>query len=417
MMVLFSKSFIPTIREQPKLAECRSHALCLKASLLSMISSGVYSYLPLGLRVLRKVENIIRKHMDREGAIELLMSVLQPLEIWKKTGRDESLKEIMVRFRDRRNRELCLGPTHEEEITEIVKKYVSSYKQLPIILYQIQHKFRDEIRPRYGLIRSCEFIMKDAYSFDVDEQGLNISYTKMLEAYKGIFEECGLDFVVVEAEVGFMGGSESHEFMVPAEIGEDILFYCSKCGKYFKEKKMCPICKNELEEKRMIEVGHIFKLGTKYSSAQQAYFLDPQGRRQFFIMGCYGIGVSRLIPAIIEQNSDEKGIIWPERVSGFDVEIIILDVENPLLFKEGISLGEALNKENLEVLVDERKESPGVKFNDAYLIGTPFLIILGKEYLSTKMIEVEERKGGRKFRFSKQEAVNFLKKKYEDELL
>lgn len=413
-MILFSKSFIPTVREEPKFVECRSHSLCLRSSLLSMVCSGIYVYLPLGLKVLRKIESIIRKHMNREGANELLMSALQPLDIWKKTGRDKVLQEVMIRFRDRRDRELCLGPTHEEEITEVVKKYINSYKQLPLILYQIQSKFRDEVRPRYGLVRSCEFIMKDAYSFDADQEGLSRSYEKMLNAYERIFKDCGLNWVVVEADVGVMGGFGSHEFMVPAQIGEDVIFYCSCCDRYFKDRETCSLCKKKMEEKRMIEVGHIFKLGTKYSSAQQAYFLDKDGKRKPFVMGCYGIGVSRLIPAIIEQNCDQKGIIWPKKVSGFDVELIILDRENESLVQEGMVLGEELERMGLDVLVDDRQESAGVKFNDGYLLGIPYLVILGKVYLATGRIEVEKREGGDKFKFNKQEVVNFLRKEYRD---
>lgn len=406
-MILFSKSFIPTTREVPKSAEAKSHILALRAGLLFMASAGIYSYLPLGYKILRRIENIIRKHMDSAGAQELFMSALQPMEIWKVTGRDKDLDEVMLKINDRKGRDLCLGPTHEELITEIVKKNVSSYKQLPFILYQIQTKFRDEVRPRYGLVRSCEFMMKDAYSFDVDEDGLNQNYQKMLTAYKDIFTECGLDFVTVEADPGAMGGSVSHEFMVPAEIGEDVLFQCKKCNKYFKKEGKCPKCKIALDEKKMIEVGHVFNLGTKYSLAQEAMFLDQKGSRKPIIMGCYGIGVSRIIPAIIETNSDDKGIIWPKGVSPFDVSLLSLD---EALLSQAISLAKDLEASGLSVLVDERNESAGVKFNDALLLGNPYIIVMGKKFAQSKKIDLEVRSTGEKLEFdSKEKLVNYLK--------
>ena len=407
--MLFSKSFIFTTREDPKVAECRSQKLLLRGNFLFMVSSGIYSYLPLGQRVLDKVSNIIRKHMNAAGAEELLMSALQPIEMWEKTGRDEDLKEVMFKFQDRKNRTLCLGPTHEEEITEIVKKYIISYKQLPRNLYQIQVKFRDEPRPRFGLMRSCEFTMKDAYSFDVDEKGLKESYEKMHDAYNAIFKECGLNYVMTEADPGMMGGSVSHEFMVPAAIGEDILFYCDKCKKYFKEKGKCPQCTKGLKEERMAEVGHIFQLGTKYSLAQEAFFLDRDGQRKPFIMGCYGIGVSRLIPAIAEQCSDAKGIAWPCSITPFDVSLVVLDDK---LLKEAMALEESLERQGLKVLVDDRDEAAGVKFNDAYLIGNPYIVIMGKNYNQNQKVDVEVRKTGKKSSFSKEELLNFLKDEY-----
>jgi prolyl-tRNA synthetase len=374
-----------------------------------MVSSGIYSYLPLGFRVLEKISNIIRKHMNSSGAQELFMSALQPLEIWEKTGRDKGLKDVMLKFKDKNGKDLCLGPTHEEEITEIVRKFVTSYKQFPFILYQIQTKFRDEPRPRYGLVRSCEFIMKDAYSFDINEEGLNKNYEKMLSSYQDIFKDCGLDFVMTEADPGIMGGNVSHEFMVPAQIGEDTLFYCHVCAKYFKKEGNCSVCNKNLEEKRMIEIGHIFKLGTKYSVAQKALFLDENGKRMPIIMGCYGIGVSRLLPAIVETNNDDKGIVWPKNVSPFDISLLLLDEK---AFGETLCLRDTLEKENFSVLVDERSETAGVKFNDAYLIGNPYIIIMGKNYLSAKKVDLEVRKTREKFTFSNEELLNFLKKEY-----
>ncbi|UCC95559.1 MAG: proline--tRNA ligase [Candidatus Omnitrophota bacterium] len=409
-MERFSQSFIFTTKEVPKSAEAQSHILALRAGLLFMVSAGIYSYLPLGYKALRKVEAIIRKGMDRYGAQELFMSALQPIEMWTKTGRDKDLEEVMIRFKDRKQRQLCLGPTHEELITEIVKRYISSYKQLPLILYQIQSKFRDEPRPRYGLIRSCEFIMKDAYSFDADQEGLRQSYEKMHSAYQDIFKECGLKFIMAEADPGAMGGSLSHEFMVPARIGEDILFACPSCGKYFKKEGACPRCKKALREEKMIEVGHIFQLGTKYSIAQEAFFLNQRGKRLPFIMGCYGIGVSRVIAAIIETNCDEKGISWPKEVAPYDAILLVLEDK---LTSEALSVATNLEKnQGLAILVDDRGVSAGVKFNDALLLGIPYILAMGKNYMSSKKIDVERRKTREKLTCTPQELVRFFQDEY-----
>lgn len=408
--MLFSKSFIFTQREDPKTAECRSHKLLLKGNFLFMVSSGIYSYLPLGQRVLNNINNIIRKHMNAAGAQELFMSALQPMEIWQKTSRDQDLKDVMFVFDDRKQRKLCLGPTHEEEITEIARRYVFSHKQLPFILYQIQTKFRDEPRPRFGLMRSCEFIMKDAYSFDKGQAGLEKNYEKMLSAYKKIFKECGLKFITIEAESGAMGGSVSHEFMVPADIGEDTLSFCKKCKEYFKDKKSCPKCKAKSEEKKMIEIGHIFQLGTKYSLAQEAFFLDENGERLPFIMGCYGIGVSRILSSIAEVSSDEKGIIWPKAVAPFAVSLVVLDKG---LLSDALELEGALEAEGISVLVDDRDEAAGVKFNDASLIGNPYILVMGKKYLKDKIIDLEVRATKKKHEFSAKQALEFMVKEYD----
>ena len=407
--MLFSKSFIFTQREDPKVAECKSHKLLLRGGFLFMVSSGIYSYLPLGYRVLNNINNIIRKHMNSKGAQELLMSALQPVEIWQKTGRDKDLSEVMFRFKDRKDRDLCLGPTHEEEITEIIRRLVFSYKQLPVILYQIQTKFRDEPRPRFGLMRSLEFIMKDAYSFDKDNQGLDKNYENMFEAYKDIFTECGLDFIDIEADSGAMGGSLSHEFMVPGDIGEDLLFYCSGCEKYFKNEGKCPDCKKKLDEKKMIEIGHVFKLGTKYSQAQEALFLDQNGKRLPFIMGCYGIGVSRIFSAIAEVNSDQKGLVWPRGLSPFDLSLVVLDSK---LLPQALELEKALESQGFSVLIDDRQEAAGVKFNDAYLLGNPYILIIGKKYLKDETIDLEVRKTKESKAFKKEGLIKFLKDEY-----
>ncbi len=391
------------MKEIPVGTEAVSHQLLLRAGIVNMLVSGVYSYLPLGLRVLRRIENIIREEMDAAGAQELFLPCLQPIDLWEKTGRAQVLKDIMIRFKDNRGRDLCLGPTHEEVITELVRNHVQSYRQLPVTLYQIQTKFRDEVRTRFGIVRACEFIMKDAYSFDRDEKGLKKNYQLMYEAYKKIFSRCGLKFLIVEADSGAMGGDVSHEFLVPAPIGEDEILQCDACGfvkgkfdpSAEKKKEMCSQCKqSELKRQVAIELGHVFQLGTKYSQAQGALFLDEDGKQKPIIMGCYGIGVSRLIAAIVETNYDAAGIIWPYEVSPFDVEIL------PVQISDGESLALAnryyaeLQESGFEVLMDDREESPGRKFNDADLIGIPFRVTIGKRALAQGKVEIKERKSG-----------------------
>ncbi len=391
--------FIPTLKEIPLGTEAISHQLLLRAGMVHMLTSGVYSYLPLGLKVLRKVESIIREEMNAAGAIEVFLPCLHPLDLWKKTGRDKTLNEVMIKFKDTRGKEMCLGPTHEEIITNLVKDFVQSYKQLPIILYQIQTKFRDELRPRFGIVRASEFIMKDAYSFDCDINGLRKSYEKMLMAYKKIFKRLELDVIILEADSGAMGGDISHEFMVPAPIGEDTVIYCDSCGMHspetnnIKENMNCPKCdKAKLKKHVAIELGHIFQLGTKYSSAQGAKFIDKNGKQYPIIMGCYGIGVSRVIAAIIEKHNDNKGIIWPKSVAPFDVEILPLFSEyEDEIMQISNQYYDALQKAGIDVLIDDRDESPGRKFNDADLIGIPLRITIGKRNLEKGNVEIKKR--------------------------
>jgi prolyl-tRNA synthetase len=410
--MLWTKTFIPTIKEAPQEAESESHKLMLRSGLIRMLMAGAYSYLPLGLKVLNNIQRIVREEMNNSGANELLLPALQPMELWEKTGRDKVIGEVMFRFKDRRGRNLCLGPTHEEVITDLVRQHVSSYKQMPLILYQIQTKFRDEIRPRNGLVRACEFIMKDAYSFDADEQGLDKNYSVMHETYKRIFKRCGLDCLSVEADSGVMGGKVSHEFMVPASCGEDIVLVCPKCklAKPFKEEKvLCPECKVELEKVNTIEVGHIFKLGTKYSASLGANFLDAKGVLSPVIMGCYGIGVSRLVSTVIEQNHDQQGIIWPKEVAPYDVLIIPLEVTpGPIMEKAG-ELYKIFGDQGLKVLVDDRDERAGVKFKDADLIGIPAHLVLGKEFLKSGNLELKLRRSGEKLSVPAGEILNKVK--------
>ena len=408
----WSKTFIPTLRETPQEAESVSQKLLLRSGLIRMLMAGVYSYLPLGWRVLENITRIIREEMDNSGAAQVLLPALQPQELWQKSGRDKDMGEVMIRFTDRKGRKICLGPTHEEVITELVKSHISSYKQLPLLLYQIQTKFRDEIRPRFGLVRSCEFIMKDAYSFDQDQKGLDKNYNLMLEAYKRIFSRCGLDCLCVEADPGVMGGSVSHEFMVPAGFGEDVLMYCPGCNSAFpcdqKQTNKCAKCKGELKKTNTLEVGHIFKLGTKYSSVLNAEFLDAKGSKKPIIMGCYGIGVSRIISAAIEQNHDQNGIIWPPEVSPYQVLILPLDVTNSLIIKQAEESYGVLRRDGVSVLLDDRDERAGVKFKDADLSGITYQVIIGKDFLETGKLELKARRTGKKLIDKKENLLKHL---------
>ncbi|VAX35054.1 Prolyl-tRNA synthetase, bacterial type [hydrothermal vent metagenome] len=396
----WSKYFIPTLKEIPIGTEAISHQLLLRGGLVHMLTSGVYSYLPLGLRVLRNIEKIIREEMNAVGAQELFLPCLHPIDIWKKTGRDEVLDEVMIKFEDNRGRPMCLGPTHEEIITDLVKNFVQSYRQLPVMLYQIQTKFRDELRARFGIVRACEFIMKDAYSFDRDIEGLKKNYQLMYEAYQNIFKRLNLEVAILEADSGAMGGDVSHEFMVPAPIGEDTVVSCPACGmnsapnEEYAQKKICPKCqKGTLETHVAIELGHIFQLGTKYSKALGAQFLDEDGQRKDIIMGCYGIGVSRVIAAIVEKHHDNKGIIWPKEVAPFDVEVLPLQSSQDDTEILGLAnqYYQELTEAGLEVLVDDRDERPGKKFNDADLIGMPLRVTIGKRNLKEGKVELKLR--------------------------
>ena len=409
----WSKAFIPTLKETPQEAESLSHKLLLRAGLARMLMAGAYSYLPLGLRVLKNIQKIIRQEMDACGASELLLPALQPLELWQKTGRDKDIGEVMFKFVDRRGRKVVLGPTHEEVITDLLKNNLSSYRQLPLVLYQIQTKFRDEIRPRFGLIRACEFIMKDAYSFDQDEAGLDKNYQLIYAAYKRIFSRCGLEILTTEADSGVMGGKVSHEFMAPSPLGEDIVLVCSKCKlvSAFKEtQSSCSNCHLEMERVATTEVGHIFKLGTKYSQAMQANFSDAKGQLKPLVMGCYGIGVSRLISAIIEQNNDTDGIIWPGEIAPFRIIILPLDVTNPEVMQAASSLYQELKINGLDVLFDDRDERAGVKFKDADLIGIPLSIIIGKKNIEEKKIEIRIRKDQSTQFTTTENAVKYIRK-------
>lgn len=354
------EAFIVTLKEDPQEAEAMSHRLMLRAGLMWKLASGIYSYLPLGFRSLHKVETIIRKEMNKAGAQEVLLPVLHPATLWQETGRWTEYGKEMLRLKDRHGREFGLGPTHEEVITDLVRREVRSYKQLPIILYQIQTKFRDEIRPRFGVMRSREFSMKDAYSFDLDEAGAVKSYNKMAEVYFKIFSRCGLKIERRPADSGLIGGKLSEEFVAKSKTGEEM------------------------------EIGHIFKLGTKYSESMGAFYRDESGQSKLIIMGCYGIGVSRLLAAVIEVWHDKDGIIWPVSVAPYEVIILTLGEE-----KEIMDLGEKvyrdLQAQGMEVLLDDRDESAGVKFKDADLIGIPLRLVISSRLLKNRKVELRKR--------------------------
>ncbi|MEI6831606.1 MAG: proline--tRNA ligase [Candidatus Omnitrophota bacterium] len=411
--MFWSKVFIPTLKETPKEAESVSHQLLLRAGFMRMLMAGVYTYLPLGLRVLEKIQGIIRQEMNAIGASQLLLPALHPLELWQKTGRDKDIGEVMFKFIDRRGRNVVLGPTHEEIITSLVKDQISSYRQLPLVLYQIQTKFRDEIRPRNGLIRACEFIMKDAYSFDQDKEGLDKNYQLMYEAYKRIFKRCGLTVLITEADSGIMGGKESHEFMAPATQGEDLVLLCKKCSQakaFDADSLLCSKCNFQMDKINTIEVGHIFKLGIKYSQALGANFSNALGELKPIIMGCYGIGVSRLVSAIIEQNNDAQGIIWPKEVAPYQILVLPLDVTNSQIMQEAIALHDQLASLGFQVLLDDRDERAGVKFKDADLLGIPIQVVIGRNSLVEQTIEIKVRLTQEKIIKPRQEAVEQIGK-------
>jgi prolyl-tRNA synthetase len=570
----YSQYFLPTLKEIPSEAEVPSHQLMFRAGMIRKLAAGVYSYLPFGLRAIQKVEAIVREEMNRAGAIEVLLPFVQPAEIWVESHRWEEYGKELLRFKDRHNRDCCLGPTHEEVITDIARKEIRSYRQMPVNLYQIQTKFRDEIRPRFGVMRAREFIMKDAYSFDVDEKGLDVSYQKMVDAYHRIFERCGLKFRKVEAESGVIGGSYSHEFMVLADTGEETIVSCNRCsysaniekadfkrretktsidGKRsprtlqkvltpdkrtvqevteflhvspqdlvktlifesdkgpvaalvrgdheISEKKLksvwgieniqlareetvekitkapkgfagpirlsipmiadldiqnmfdfvtganekdahlinvnlvrdfqvnrfvdlrtfapgdlCPLCGGETKLDKGIEVGHTFKLGTKYSEAMGTTYLDEQGKEKVILMGCYGIGIGRTVAAAIEQYYDQNGIVFPMSITPFQAFLLPVNIKIDLIRETAEQLYQDLMREGVEVLFDDREETPGVKFKDADLIGIPLRATLGEKNLKKGLVEIKKRRTGEIFLVQRDEAVSEIKKLIDQEM-
>ena len=404
----WSKIFLPTLKDIPQDAEVISHQLMLRSGMIRKVTSGIYTWLPLGLRVLRKIENIVREEMNDAGAQEVLMPMVQPKDLWEETERWKKMGPELLRIKDRHEREFCLGPTHEEVITDLIRNNIKSYKELPLNLYQIQTKFRDEIRPRYGVMRGREFLMKDSYSFDINQDQLNESYLLMKETYKKIIDRIGLKFKIVKADSGAIGGDASEEFHVLAENGEDTIAVSNSSDFAINTElllgdgedleslqgKPSPDGEGIIEIKKGIEVGHIFQLGRIYTQAMRANVLDQEGKATDLFMGCYGIGVSRLVAAAIEQNNDEKGIIWPEAIAPFEVNIVAIGFDkDQKIAKAATDLYNKLSSMGYEVILDDRKDGYGTKMKDAELIGVPINIVVGKQYLENEEIELKHRNG------------------------
>ena len=406
--MFWSKVFIPTLKDSPQDAEVISHQLMLRAGMIRKVSSGIYTWLPLGLKVLRKIENIVREEMDQSGAQEVLMPMVHPKELWEETKRWEKMGPELLRFKDRHDRDFCLGPTHEEVITDLVRNNVKSYKELPLNIYQIQTKFRDEIRPRYGVMRGREFLMKDSYSFNIDEVSLQETYLLMRNTYKKILERIGLEYKIVKADSGAIGGDASEEFHVLAENGEDTIAISDASefaintelllneGEDISslEGKPSPDGNGVIEIKKGIEVGHIFQLGKIYTELMKVNVLNQEGRAVDLFMGCYGIGVSRLVAAAIEQNNDDKGILWPESIAPYEVNIVAIGyTKEPKIAEAANSLSEQLQAMGYEVIVDDRKDGYGTKMKDAELIGIPINVIIGNKFIESGEVEIKHRNG------------------------
>ena len=411
-----SKAFIPTAKEAPSDAVLASHIFLSRAGFISQVASGLYSYMPLAKKVIRKIENVIHEEMANVGAQEVELSFVAPSDLWIESGRIDKFGKELLRFYDRKEKLFVLGPTHEEMMVDLVRNRITSYKNLPLNLYQIKTKFRDEVRPRFGLMRGREFIMKDGYSFHASVEDLDREFNALEDAYKRIIKRLGLDFRVVEADSGAIGGTGSKELMVLADSGEDTIAVCDKCEyganievfmdmeelgedfdassvsdiKELKGDDNCPHCDGKLSLTKGIEVGHIFKLGTTYSKALKAEFLDEEGKSKPFIMGTYGMGVSRLVAAVIEQHHDENGCIWTKETAPYTINIMISNVKDEAQNTLGEELYLKLLGENIEVMIDDRKDRFGFKMKDAELIGFPFTVIIGKE-LENGIVQIFNR--------------------------
>jgi len=418
-----SEYFLPVLRENPSEAQIVSHRLMLRAGMIRQSSAGIYSWLPLGLRVLKKVERIVREEQDRAGAQEILMPTIQPAELWRESGRYDDYGEEMLRIRDRHDREMLLGPTNEEQITEIVRASIKSYRDLPKNLYHIQWKFRDEVRPRFGVMRGREFLMKDNYSFDIDAAGARHSYNKMFVAYLRTFARMGLKAIPMRADTGPIGGDLSHEFQVLAETGESEVFcdrrwldteilaedvdYDSDLEPLFRrwtalyaatsdihKPESCPVSPDELITARGIEVGQTFYFGTKYSRPMGAVVAGPDGDPVALEMGSYGIGVSRLVGALIEANHDDAGIIWPQSVAPFRVGLINLRPGDARCRDAAENIYAKLRGTGIDVLYDDRDGSPGAKFATMDLIGLPDHLVIGPRGIAAGTVEMKDRRSG-----------------------
>ena len=420
----FSKLFVPTTRQDPSEAELASHKLMIRSGMIKKTAAGIYNWLPIGLNVLKKVENIVRNNLNNYGAQEILMPMVQPAELWKESERYEQYGKELLKFQDRSQRDFVLGPTHEEIMCEIFRSYPISYKDLPINMYQIQTKFRDEIRPRFGVMRSREFLMKDAYSFDINEKGMENSYLNMKNAYISTFDEIGLDYRIVKADAGNIGGDVSEEFHIIADSGEDLLAISDSSEfaanvevlEYNKDPSELdgsdsPDGNGKLQIKRGIEVGHIFQLGQKYSKKMSATIKDTTGTDINVFMGCYGIGVSRIVAAAIEQNHDEKGIIWPYSIAPFHVNVICLDPSKEEVIKECQSVYQILRDAGHDVILDDRDIRAGNKFTDNEILGIPYSIILGPRNYANNKYEFLSRTTGEKQELNIDEIKQILEEK------
>ena len=421
-----SNYYIPTLKETSADVSVVSHKYSIRAGLIKQIASGIYTWLPLGLRVLRNIENIVREEMNKSGALEVLMPLIQPASLWKESGRYDDYGSEMLRITDRNQREMLFGPTHEEVITDTLRTTLTSHKNLPITLYQIQWKFRDELRPRYGIMRCREFLMKDAYSFDKDLSGAILSYNLMFKTYIKIFKNLGLTPIAVKAESGPIGGNLSHEFHVLANSGESTLYYDQEIIELMNsdnidierikntytaaddmhDPQTCPIPPNNIKTSKGIEIGHIFYLGDKYSKPMNANFCDNNDSKPLQ-MGCYGIGISRLVAAIIEVFHDNKGITWPEEISPFKVALRNLYPSNDECIKVAENLHMQLHN---DVLYDDTDDSPGIKLTRTDLLGMPWQIIIGKSTVEQDLIEVRNRSNKDKFLISVEQFLKKFKK-------
>ncbi|MFL2754265.1 MAG: proline--tRNA ligase [Gammaproteobacteria bacterium] len=409
-----------TLRESPSEAELTSHKLMIRANMIKPLASGIYSWLPLGNKVLKKVEKIIREEMDSNGCLEVLLPMVQPKDLWEETGRSDEYGPELLGFKDRSDRDFYLGPTHEEVITDIARKDITSPKDLPIIFYQIQTKFRDEIRPRFGVMRSREFLMKDAYSFDLNESSMKENYEKMKSAYIKIFNKLGLDYRIVKADSGSIGGNTSEEFHVLANSGEDLLAFSNEsdfaCNVELIDEEdvnkipgmPSPDGKGTLSVKRGIEVGHIFQLGDKYSKSLNLK-VQSNNSMSFLQMGCYGIGVSRIVAASIEQNHDDNGIIFPKELAPFDITLILINkMKSDSVNQKAEFLYDNLTELGSEILLDDRDCSPGIKFSDADLIGCPYQIVISEKALEKNCYELVNRSDLSKKELTEEELFAFF---------
>ena len=409
-----SKYPLITYKETPVDAELTSHQLMLRAGLIKKLASGLFSWMPIGLKVLRKIERIVREEMDRSGAYEVSMPAIQPADLWQETGRWEAYGNLLLKMEDRQGRSFCFGPTHEEVITDIVRNELKTYRQMPVNFYQIQTKFRDEIRPRFGVMRAREFLMKDAYSFHLDQPSLDLEYENMGATYNTIFTRLGLDFRKVRADSGEIGGSLSHEYHVLADSGEDEIGYCDEedyaANVEMIEGNTAPNG-GKLSFTRGIEVGHIFQLGDKYSKSMNCTVLNDKGDSIYPLMGCYGIGISRIMASSIEQNHDESGIIWPEPLAPFQIIIVALNknTEDTTLTKSR-KIYHQLLESGYEVLLDDRNERAGVKFADADLLGIPKRLIVSERGLDNQTIELNFRDEKNKSDVPFEQLVDYLEK-------